>query len=250
MKNLFKLISALLIAYCTFCFVNSVSSQNTDAIRAAFSNSYTYENKTDYTKAIEELKKVYKDDSYEINVRLGWLNYMSELFKESITYYQKAIKLMPLSIEAKLGYVLPQSSNGKWDVVKDIYEEILQTDPMNSTVNYRMGMIYYGKQDYNNAYKYIENLNFQFSDQTMMENGTKTEAKEKVFAELHEILTGTKLGRENADEITLYDSVGIALEDYSALRFTYELSNRYKLGEELNFTPALKNSKNLISVLK
>ena len=158
MKNLFKLISALLIAYCTFCFVNSVSSQNTDAIRAAFSNSYTYENKADYTKAIEELKKVYKDDSYEINVRLGWLNYMSELFKESITYYQKAMKLMPLSIEAKLGYVLPQSSIGKWDVVKDIYEEILKTDPMNSTVNYRMGMIYYGKQDYNNAYKYFEKV--------------------------------------------------------------------------------------------
>ncbi len=77
----------------------------------------------------------------------------------------------------------------------------------------------------------------------------KREAKEKVHAELHELFTGKKSGRINDSEITLYDSVGVALEDYSALRFTYELANRYKLGQELNLTPILKNPKDLISML-
>ncbi|MSR78991.1 MAG: ornithine cyclodeaminase [Candidatus Taylorbacteria bacterium] len=75
------------------------------------------------------------------------------------------------------------------------------------------------------------------------------EAKKKVHAELHELILGEKSGRESETDITLYDSVGIALEDYSALRFTYELANRYKLGEELNLTPVLDNPKDLMSML-
>jgi len=79
---------------------------------------------------------------------------------------------------------------------------------------------------------------------------TKDEAIEKVSAELHELIRGAKSGRGNETDITLYDSGGIGLEDYSALRFTYELSNRYQLGQELSFTPVLANPKNLISMLR
>ncbi|NQW26224.1 MAG: ornithine cyclodeaminase, partial [Cryomorphaceae bacterium] len=78
---------------------------------------------------------------------------------------------------------------------------------------------------------------------------SKKEAKKYVYAELHELVTGAKQGRKTEKEITLYDSVGVALEDYSVLRLTYDLSNKYKLGQELNLTPVLKNPKDLISVL-
>ena len=74
----------------------------------------------------------------------------------------------------------------------------------------------------------------------------KEEAKRKVYAELYELINGTKFGRESEAEITLYDSVGVALEDYSVLRLTYELANRYRLGEDLNLTPVLSNPKDLI----
>ncbi len=77
----------------------------------------------------------------------------------------------------------------------------------------------------------------------------KDEARGKIYAELHELITGAKSGRENETDITLYDSVGIGLEDYSALKFTYELANRYNLGQELNLTPVLSDPKDLISVL-
>jgi len=94
----------------------------------------------------------------------------------------------------------------------------------------------------------------EYFDQAMIEGEiqkfNKKEVKRKVHAELHELITGRKSGRGNKDDITIYDSVGIGLEDYSALRFTYELANRYKLGQDLNLTPVLANPKNLISLLK
>lgn len=75
------------------------------------------------------------------------------------------------------------------------------------------------------------------------------EAKKLVHAQINEILAQKKVGRENDSEITLFDSVGIALEDYSALRLTYELAQKYNLGEELNILPKIDNPKNLISAI-
>jgi ornithine cyclodeaminase len=93
----------------------------------------------------------------------------------------------------------------------------------------------------------------EYFDQCVIEGEiqrfAKDEARGKVYAELHELITGARSGRENETDITLYDSVGIGLEDYSALKFTYELANRYNLGQELNLTPTMTDPKNLISLL-
>jgi len=93
----------------------------------------------------------------------------------------------------------------------------------------------------------------EYFDQCVLEGEiqrfSKKEAKKNVYAELHELIIGAKVGREDKNQITLYDSVGIALEDYSALRLTYDLANRHKLGQELSLTPNLANPKNLISML-
>ena len=77
----------------------------------------------------------------------------------------------------------------------------------------------------------------------------KDEAEKKVHAELHELITGKKQGRDNEEQITLYDSVGIALEDFSALTFLYDLIHKYNLGEESNLTPVIDNPKDLISMI-
>lgn len=138
-------------------FIFSALAQS-EKLSEAFSQSYQYENKADYTKAISTLKSVYDEKSYEINLRLGWLHYEAGLFTESMAYYQKAIDLMPYSIEAKLGYVYPASALGNWDPVMTQYKRILEADPQNSTVNYRIGMIYYGKKDYQNAYKHFQKV--------------------------------------------------------------------------------------------
>lgn len=134
------------------------AQNNYKALQDAFKSSFSWEFKGNYPDAIAALKAVYSEDSYEINVRLGWLNYLSGSFTEATAYYQKAIALMPYSIEAKFGYVLPASALGNWEQVKTKYEEILQIDPQNTLASYRMGMILYGKQEYAKAEKYFEKV--------------------------------------------------------------------------------------------
>lgn len=131
-------------------------SQDKIATREVFKQSYALETQGDYTKAIEAMKTIYNEDSYEINLRLGWLTYLSGNFTESLPYYRKSIELRPLSIEGRLGIVLPLSYVGNWSEVEKHYRNILEMDPANSLVNYRMGLLNYGREDYQTAFKYFE----------------------------------------------------------------------------------------------
>lgn len=74
-------------------------------------------------------------------------------------------------------------------------------------------------------------------------------AKKLVVAELHELVKAEKVGRLNDDEVTLYDSVGIALEDYSVLTLIYKLAKEYNLGHDLSILPNLADPKNLFSLV-
>ena len=122
-----------------------------DVLQAAFSKSYTSEKNGDFTSAMEPLKKVYDESSYELNLRLGWLNYNAGLFDEAIIFYGRAQKLKPYSEEARFGLILPLAALGKWNDVIKIYDAILETSPNNSVALYRLGLVYYGRKDYNKA---------------------------------------------------------------------------------------------------
>ncbi len=128
------------------------------AVFNAFKKSYELEKKGEYKKAVTELKNVYDANSYEINLRLGWLNYQAGVFTESVAHYQKALNLMPYSEEAKFGLIYPKAAIGKWDEVISLYKKILVTSPNNTTANYKLGLIYYGKKDYQKAYKYFKKV--------------------------------------------------------------------------------------------
>ena len=128
--------------------VSPLFGQTFEATQQAFSKSYDYEKEGTYQKAIDELKNVYLADSYELNLRLGWLNYLQGQFTESSAYYQKAITLKPFSIEAKFGYVYPLAASGNWSLLKTQYLEILKIDPQNTLANYRLGLIYYNAGDF------------------------------------------------------------------------------------------------------
>lgn len=134
------------------------AQDNATTLQDAFSSSYTLEKAGDYTKAAEALKKLYDEKSYEINLRLGWLTYMGGNFTEACAYYQKAINLMPYGIEARFGYINPAIALGNWDAVTTQYLEILKTDPQNTTANYKLGSIYYGKAKYSEALPYFEKV--------------------------------------------------------------------------------------------
>jgi len=148
----------LMMVVLTCIMPAALKAQEKSALNEAFSASYTHETKAEYSKAIEVLKKVYNETSYELNLRLGWLNYEAGQFTQSAAYYNKAIDLKPMSIEARLGFALPASSVGNWNQVITRYNEVLKLDPNHYTVNYRLGSIYYGRKDYQTAFKYFEKI--------------------------------------------------------------------------------------------
>ena len=135
----------LLVANAAFSQVSQ------DVLQAAFSKSYVTEKNGDFTASMEPLKKVYDESSYELNLRLGWLNYNAGLFDEAIIFYGRAQKLKPYSEEARFGLILPLAALGKWNDVIKIYDAILETSPNNSVALYRLGLVYYGRKDYNKA---------------------------------------------------------------------------------------------------
>ena len=132
--------------------VNAVFSQvNQQALEAAFTKSYAFEKSSDFSASMDAMKKVYDESSYEMNLRLGWLNYNAGLFDESVIFYSRAQKLKPYSEEARFGLILPMAALGKWDDVIKTYDEILEVSPNNTVALYRLGLIYYGRKDYNKA---------------------------------------------------------------------------------------------------
>lgn len=136
----------------------TISSLAQDKIIDAFKQSYSLEKTENFKGAVESLKVVYQADSYELNLRLGWLTYLAGQVQESLDYYSKAVSLKPYAIEPKLGLVLPLSVQGKWSEIEEIYQKILQIDPQNSLVNYRLGLIYYNRGDFDKADPYLEKV--------------------------------------------------------------------------------------------
>jgi len=127
-------------------------------ILKAFEKSYENENRGDYKQAAIELASVYQSDSYEINLRIAWLYYGAGNMSLSEKHYLVAMQLKPYAIEPRLGIAYPYTALGKWDVLKDNYMRILDIDPQNTLVNYRIGLIYYNQGLFEKASMHVEKV--------------------------------------------------------------------------------------------
>ena len=139
-----------------FCSFNA-DAQSGAEIQKAFKDSYANEYKFNYKGAIADLQK-FQAESYETNVRLGWLTYMDMQYVVSMKHYQTAIDLKKFSVEARLGYAMAAKGAKEFTKSYDKYEEILKIDPYNSFANYGVGLAYYAAKKYDVAAKYFELL--------------------------------------------------------------------------------------------
>lgn len=151
-RNLFFSFLALL-----FCNI-SFSQHNFAEVKEAFNESYQLEASGDFKEAANKIKEVYKEEAYESNLRLAWLNYMAGNFNESIAFYQKSIALMPFAEEPKFGYVFPLSALGRWDEVISVYSQILENSSNNTKALYYLGTIYYNRKQYDKALTYFKRM--------------------------------------------------------------------------------------------
>ncbi|MGZ8221615.1 MAG: ornithine cyclodeaminase [Methylobacter sp.] len=89
----------------------------------------------------------------------------------------------------------------------------------------------------------------EYKPQSLVEGEVQQCSADLIYAELWELVCKNKPGRQNNHEITLFDSVGFALEDYSILRVVYELAKEHQLGAESDLIPELNDPKNLFGLL-
>jgi tetratricopeptide (TPR) repeat protein len=142
------------LTFSTFS-LNAQVSQADFAMRSAFKKSYEAEYSAKYAKAIEELTPYIGVNTYEVNIRLAYLNYLNSKYQQAAGHYKKCIELAPKSIEARLGLVNCLALLEKWDDLLLQYKEILKIEPTNAKSLYFISMMYFNRADYANAHIYL-----------------------------------------------------------------------------------------------
>jgi len=87
----------------------------------------------------------------------------------------------------------------------------------------------------------------EYEPQTRIEGDIQQLPADFPVVDLWRVLAGNVSGRESAEQITVFDSVGFALEDYSALRYVYEKAGQHALGIDIELVPDADDPKDLYS---
>ena len=90
----------------------------------------------------------------------------------------------------------------------------------------------------------------EYEPQTRLEGELQQMPSDFAVTELWRVLTGAAPGRVSDAQITLFDSVGFALEDYSALRTMQALGRQAGLLSRIELVPTLADPKDLFALLR
>jgi len=93
------------------------------------------------------------------------------------------------------------------------------------------------------------NVFVEFTPQTRIEGDIQQMPADFAVTELWTVLNGSRTGRGSDAQITVFDSVGFALEDFSALRFMHDTALALGYGERLALIPQMADPKNLFGTL-
>ncbi len=85
----------------------------------------------------------------------------------------------------------------------------------------------------------------EYEPQTRVEGELQQMPADFAVTPLWRVLAGQVAGREHAQQITLFDSVGFALEDLSALRYVYQLAKLKGVGQHIDLVPTMDDPKDL-----
>ena len=88
----------------------------------------------------------------------------------------------------------------------------------------------------------------EYPPQTRIEGEIQLFGPEFGVTELWQVLAGQKAGRRHAREVTLFDSVGFAIEDFSALRYVRDLTRRDV--RSIDLVPQMADPKDLFGLVR
>lgn len=111
------------------------------------------ETASDFPGAIQAMEKIGPTgaNDYYVQMRLGWLRYRAQQWKESQANYRKAAQIAPQALEAPLGLMLAQMGAKQNDDALRTGQSILARDPNHYTALARTAWLYYLKGDFRQA---------------------------------------------------------------------------------------------------
>ncbi|MBK6293472.1 MAG: ornithine cyclodeaminase [Rhodoferax sp.] len=89
----------------------------------------------------------------------------------------------------------------------------------------------------------------EYLPQTRIEGEVQQMDADFPVTELWQVLAGHSQGRQSAQQVTIFDSVGFALEDFSALRYLHHVALEQGVGSEIHLVPQMQDPKNLFGVV-
>jgi ornithine cyclodeaminase len=89
----------------------------------------------------------------------------------------------------------------------------------------------------------------EFEPQTRIEGDIQQLEADSPVIEFFRIVQGEVAGRENDMQVTVFDSLGFALEDFSSLRYLNDLAQAQQIGQRVHLVPTPANIKNLFQLL-
>lgn len=116
-----------------------LSAQELD-IAGAYHRSYDYERTEDFSNAIRALAPVHQayPEGYTVNLRIGWLHYLSKNYANALEHYQVAMRVAPYALEPKLGYLLPLLAQERYGDAEAVAYQIVSSDHYNYYGNLRL----------------------------------------------------------------------------------------------------------------
>jgi ornithine cyclodeaminase len=90
----------------------------------------------------------------------------------------------------------------------------------------------------------------EFEPQTRVEGDIQQMPADFPVTEFWQVLEGRHPGRRRADEVTVFDSVGFALEDYAALAFMAQTATELGIGDVIDLVPSPRDPKDLFGMLR
>lgn len=90
----------------------------------------------------------------------------------------------------------------------------------------------------------------EYAPQTRIEGEIQQLPADFAVTELWQVLAGRAPGRTGAAQVTVFDSVGFALEDFSALRFLRDAAGELGVGQPMALIPELADPKDLFGTLR
>lgn len=106
-----------------------------------------------------------------------------------------------------------------------------------------------GKTELDSKILFMGDVYVEFEPQSRIEGEIQHMSPDFKVTEINEVIKAGAISRK-PDDITIFDSVGFALEDFSVLRLIYDIAREEHFGVNQVIVPELEDPKDLYSLIK